>query len=100
MKYSDLKDDIRVYVFIPEINRFVRMEVTERVGDEKGGFTISNYDTGDLIEGHSHLAIIRNQNDLDSFFYVHNGNLTVKNRDIVTQKAIDHFNKNGKNWIY
>lgn len=103
MKYTDLKDGDRVNVYIPATQSFYKMDVTQRHGCPLGGFSISNYGSrkNNLIDGsHSFLGVIRNQNDLDNFFYMQREPVTGMNGDESFKKAENHFLQNGKNWIY
>ncbi len=104
MKYSELKDGDRVNVYIPETGRFYKMDVTSRskADDGLGGFSISNYGSrkNNLIQGHEYLGVVRNQKDVDNFFYMQKEKVTGKEGDLSFKKAEDHFQKNKRNWIY
>jgi hypothetical protein len=102
MNYTDLKDGKKVNVYIPAMNRFYKMDVTFRAGDELGGFSISNYGSKktNLIDGHEFLGIVRNQEDVDNFFYMQKEAVTGKEGDLSFEKADAHFAKNGKSWIF
>lgn len=105
MKYQDLKDDQKVNVYIPATNSFYKMEVTscEMADDGLGGFTISNFDTGkrNLIDrSHMYIASIRNQEDIDNFFYMQKEIVTGKEGDLSFQRAEAHYQKNGRRWIF
>jgi hypothetical protein len=104
MKYEQLKDGKKVNVYIPSMNRFYRMDVTSReYGDDGlGGFSISNYDTGkrNRIDGHEYLGIVRNQKDVDAFFYMQKESVTGREGDLSFDKAEEHFKKNKRSWIF
>lgn len=97
MNYVDLKDGQRVYMYVPSMDTFYRMDVTLR-HDKTGSFVISNYDANKkgLIGGHFYLAVIQNQEDIDNFFYLQAG--PVREKDFDTAES--HFKKNGKSWIF
>ena len=104
MKYPDLKDGKKVNVYIPTMKRFYRMNVTSRQGgdDGLGGFSISNYGSrrNNLIDGHEYLGIVRNQKDVDSFFYMQKQPVTGSEGDLSFDKAEEHFKKNKRSWIF
>lgn len=102
MKYEDLKDGQRVNVYIPAMSRFYKMDVNHRIGDELGGFTISNLGCrkNNLIDGHEYRAILRSQEDVDNFFYMQLEPVTGKEGDMSFKKADEHFAKNGLRWIF
>lgn len=101
MNYTDLKDGEKVNVYIPSMNRFYKMNVTFRDGDELGGFSISNNGTkNNLIDGHEFLGIVRNQKDVENFFYMQKEPVTGKEGDLSFEKANAHFVKNNKSWIF
>lgn len=105
MNYKDLKDGQRVNVYIPAMNRFYKMDVTscEMADDGLGGFTISNYGArkNNLIDGsHEYLGSIRNQEDVDNFFYMQKEVVTGRGNDLSFVNAEAHYQKNGKRWIF
>ena len=53
-----------------------------------------------LIDGHEFLGIVRNQEDVDNFFYMQKEAVTGKEGDLSFEKADAHFAKNGKRWIF
>lgn len=95
MRYENLKDGKRVYVFIPLMQRFYLMDVTACID---GGFSISNYDTGknNSIDGHEYLHVLNSQEDVDKFFYMFYGPMCPE----ATQLAEQHYEKNGLSWIF
>ena len=70
MDYNDLKPG-KIWMYVPTLKQFHKMEVVQCVAPAKEGFTISNYSLGKngLIQGHEYLAFINNQESLDNFFY-------------------------------
>jgi hypothetical protein len=104
MNYTDLKHGQKVNVYIPAMKSFYKMDVaTREFGNDKlGGFSITNYCTGkrNRIEGHEFLGIVRNQEDVDNFFYIQKEPFTSNEGDLSFEKADAHYVKNGKGWIF
>jgi len=98
MNYKQLKDGKKVKVYIPAMNNFYTMEVH----GENGVFTVSNYGCAkrNKIGGHECAFLIKNQKDVDGFFYMHNGPIKSDELGLVTEKAEEHFKKNGRRWIF
>jgi hypothetical protein len=99
MNYEDLKKAKKVEVYIPSMNNFYKMEVHDQ-GD--GSFIVSNYGCAkrNKIGGHECSFIIRNQKDVDGFFYMHNESIKAAELGLVTEKAEEHFKKNNRRWIF
>lgn len=99
MEFEKLKDGQRVNVYIPAMKRFYKMKVTKTVN---GTFTISNYGSrkNNLIDGHEFLGEIKNQEDLDNFFYMQKEPVTGLNGDKSFSRADAQFKKNKRGWIY
>lgn len=100
MKYKDLKDGQKVEVYIPAMNNFYRMEITDY--DGKGAFLVSNYGCKkcDKIGGHETGFILNNQEDVDNFFYMHKGSIKQNELSCVTENAEEHYKLNKRRWIF
>lgn len=101
MNFSELKDKQKVNVYIPVTRRFYKMEVTSCThhDDGNGGFTISNYDT-EAIQGHTgYLYRLKDQEDLDNFFYVEKAEPGKPNEESY-KNGDQHYLKNNKGWIF
>lgn len=98
MNYEDLKDGEKVNVYIPTMKRFYRLEVTKRIEMFGGGYAISNLSCprSQLIDGHEYLGLVKNQSDIDNFFYMQKQKVT----DSSFEKAEEHFKKNRRSWIF
>lgn len=100
MDYKDFKDGQKVNVFIPAMNNFYNMEISDY--DGKGAFLISNYGCKkrNKIGGHEAAFVLKDQNDVENFFYIHKGALKNSELEEVTKKAEEQYKRNNKSWIF
>lgn len=96
-KLEDLRKVKKVWMYIPALKGFYKMQVTEIFG-EKPGFSVSNIcmSKSYRVQGHEFLAYMHNQNDLDNFFYLEAGEVTCESYKNGEKK----FELNGREWIF
>jgi hypothetical protein len=92
IKYSELKDEMKIMVYIPVLNHFYNANVIETVDSN---FTIAF--TGPIKGHHDLIKRVESQEQLDKWFFICKRQ---KFTDKLFQAAEDKFKENGKEWFF